>query len=62
MKLAFIGGGTMAEAIFQGVLAAKLAGPGDIWVGERLAGRREYLSKQYGVHVGSDNEEALRLH
>ena len=60
MKLAFIGGGTMAEAIFQGVLAAKLAGPGDIWVGERLAGRREYLSQQYGVHVGSDNEEALR--
>ena len=60
MKLAFIGGGTMAEAIFQGVLAAKLASPGDIWVVERLAGRREYLSQQYGVHVGSDNEEALR--
>ena len=59
MKLAFIGGGTMAEAILQGVLAAKLAGPGEIWVGERLAGRCQYLSQQYGVHAGPDNDEAI---
>jgi pyrroline-5-carboxylate reductase len=60
MKLAFIGGGTMAETILQGVLAAKLAGPDDIRVGERLPDRCKYLSQQHGVHAGPDNDEALQ--
>ena len=36
MRLAFIGGGTMAEAILGGVLAADLAQPGDVAIGEPI--------------------------
>ena len=48
----------MAEAILKGVLAAGLAVAEDIRVGEPLAGRREYLSNQYGVAVGQSNLDA----
>jgi pyrroline-5-carboxylate reductase len=58
MKLAFIGGGTMAEAIIHGVLAAKIASPGDIRVGEPLAERRQDLAQRYGVQAGPSNLEA----
>ena len=34
MKLAFIGGGTMAEAIIAGVLSSGIAGPEEVSVGE----------------------------
>ena len=34
MKLAFLGGGAMAEAIITGVLEHRLAKPSDITVGE----------------------------
>ena len=58
MKLAFIGGGTMAEAILKGVLDAGLVGPGEISVGEPVAGRREFLAKNYGVNLHQDNPPA----
>ena len=45
----------MAEAILHGVLSGKLAGPGDISVGEPVAERREYLSSQFGVATDADN-------
>ena len=60
MKLAFIGGGTMAEAILQGVLDAKLASPDEITVGEPLADRCGYLSKQYGVQAIQNNLEVVQ--
>ena len=59
MRLAFIGGGTMAEAILKGVLAAKLAGPTDISVGELVAARRDLLTGEYGVVATDDNLEAI---
>lgn len=58
MKLAFIGGGTMAEAIIGGVLAGGLAGRGDVAVGEPVAARRAFLSGDLGVWAGADNVEA----
>ena len=36
MKIGFIGGGNMAEAILSAVLARKLAGPQDITVSDIL--------------------------
>jgi pyrroline-5-carboxylate reductase len=54
MRIAFIGGGTMAEAILNGVLAKKLAAPADIAVVEPVEARRTLLSQQYGV-VTTDN-------
>jgi pyrroline-5-carboxylate reductase len=56
MRIAFIGGGTMAEAILGGVLAADLAKPQDIAIGEPVPERRDYLSSQYdGVRTYPDN-------
>lgn len=57
MRLAFIGGGTMAEAILGGVLAADLAKPGDVAIGEPVPQRRDYLSERYGVNTYQDNVE-----
>jgi pyrroline-5-carboxylate reductase len=59
MKLSFIGGGKMAEAIVHGVLAGKLAAPGDISVGEPIAERRAFLSSEFGVLPMADNLEAV---
>ena len=60
MKLAFIGGGIMAEAILRGVLDARLAGGGDVCVGEPRAERREYLTQQFGVRSDQDNQVAAQ--
>jgi pyrroline-5-carboxylate reductase len=60
MRLAFIGGGTMAEAIIHGVLAAKIANPGDIRVGEPLAKRCQALAERHGVRAGPSNSEAAQ--
>ena len=59
LKLAFIGGGTMAEAILSGVLDKGLAAPDAICVGEPVSGRRDYLSEMYGVNTTSDNIHAV---
>ncbi len=48
----------MAESIVHGVLAGKLAGPGDIVVGEPVAERRAFLKREFGVSSLSDNLEA----
>ena len=57
MKLAFIGGGMMGEAIIGGVLANGIATPGDIAVCEIVAARREYLASAHGVSVSADARE-----
>ena len=59
MKLAFIGGGKMAEAIIHGVLAAELTAPGDIAVGEPVEQRRAFLSGEFGVAAVDDNLAAI---
>ncbi|MCH8224323.1 MAG: pyrroline-5-carboxylate reductase [Chloroflexi bacterium] len=59
MRLAFIGGGTMAEAILRGVLAAGLAKPDDISVGEPVPERGRFLSNEYGVGVYEDNLQVI---
>ena len=58
MKISFIGGGIMAESIVHGVLAGKLAAPGDIAIGEPIADRRAFLSSEFGVSPVADNLEA----
>ncbi|MEC9309465.1 MAG: pyrroline-5-carboxylate reductase [Chloroflexota bacterium] len=60
MKLSFIGGGTMAEAILNGILQAGLGNPSDIVVGEIVEARRKYLSDTYGIITTSDNIKAVQ--
>ena len=59
MRLAFIGGGVMAEAIIGGVMSARLASPESVSVGEPVAERREYLTRTHGVTAFADNAAAI---
>jgi pyrroline-5-carboxylate reductase len=59
MKIAFIGGGNMGEAIVAAVLEKKLAAPDGICVSDISGSRRDYLQKQYGVAVTANNREAI---
>ncbi|MCH3913737.1 MAG: pyrroline-5-carboxylate reductase [Acidaminococcaceae bacterium] len=58
-KVAFIGCGAMGEAILKGILKAGLLTKKDVTVGVPTVGRREYLSKQYGVKCFADNKQAV---
>jgi pyrroline-5-carboxylate reductase len=55
MKIAFIGGGNMGEAMLSAVLKKGLAKPEAIIVSDIAKARREYLEKEYGVTATSDN-------
>ncbi len=59
MKLGFIGGGTMAEAMMNGVLKSGAATPGDIVASDVIKERRDYLHATYGITVVSSNAEAV---
>ena len=59
MKISFIGGGVMGEAIIKGVLAKGIAKPDDIIVSDPVQARQELLSKQHGVKAATDNLKAV---
>lgn len=58
MKLAFIGGGVMAEAFLKGLLGRGLAQPSDIAASDVDAPRRQWLAQKYGVATTQDNLQA----
>ena len=60
MKVAFIGGGTMAEAILRGVLDAQVAAPTDVAIGEPRPERRQFLSSEFGVQAHQGNLDAVK--
>jgi pyrroline-5-carboxylate reductase len=61
MKIAFIGGGNMGEAILSALLDKKLADPGSICISDVSQPRRQYLKKQYGVVVTTGNRKAVEV-
>ena len=60
MKISFIGGGVMAEAMLKGILQQGIAAPNDVCIGEPVESRRTYLSREHGVATTADNGEASR--
>ncbi len=60
MKIAFIGGGNMGEAMLTAVLDKKLAAPVDICVSDVSESRRQYLEEHYRVAVTASNREAVK--
>lgn len=60
IKLAFIGGGAMCEAIIIGALKAKFIKPDNIFIGDPTANRREYLETKYKVKTFADNELVVK--
>jgi pyrroline-5-carboxylate reductase len=59
MKIAFIGGGVMGEAMLAAVLEDGLAKPEAIWVSDVSQARRRHLVQEYGVAVMDSNLEAI---
>ncbi len=59
MKIAFIGGGNMGEAMLSAILDKELSKPQDVSVSDISEIRRQYLEQKYGVTVISDNRLAV---
>lgn len=59
MKITFIGGGNMAEAMLSAILANGLATPESVSLSDIDEVRRQHLEQEYGVSVMSDNPQAV---
>ncbi len=59
MRIGFVGGGNMAEAILSAVLREKLASSGNISVSDIAEARRTYIETKYQVKVTGDNRQVL---
>ncbi len=59
MKIAFIGGGAMAEAMLSAILEAGITPPPAISVSDISDTRRLYIEHKYGVAVVSSNQGAI---
>lgn len=55
MKIAFIGGGNMGEAMLSAILGCNLALPRDIFVSDPISERRKFLGRRYEVQTFADN-------
>jgi pyrroline-5-carboxylate reductase len=60
MKISFIGGGTMGEALIKSIIAQSVASPKDITVSDVSQKRRDILKKSYGVKTTDSNPEAIK--
>jgi len=60
MKIAFIGGGNMGEAMLAALLDKGLSSPRDIAVSDISQSRRQHLQQKYGVTVMADNRETSK--
>jgi pyrroline-5-carboxylate reductase len=59
MRIGFIGGGAMGEAMVSAVLKAGEAQPGEISVADVSEERRAHLSNTYGVRATGENAGAV---
>jgi len=58
-KIAFLGGGNMAEALIKGMLSADVAKSRQIVVTDTAPARRDYL-KKYNINLAQSNQEAVQ--
>ena len=60
-RIAFLGGGNMAEAILGGLLAGAVAPAQNVVVADVAAERRALLGKRYGVTATADGAKEVTL-
>lgn len=60
MRVGFVGGGTMGEAMIKSLLAKGVVKPADIIVSDVSQHRREVLSTRHDVKTTADNREAAK--
>jgi pyrroline-5-carboxylate reductase len=58
-KIAFVGGGQMAEAMIGGLLAGQMCPAESIWATDPVPERRDRLKMRFGIRVGPANREAV---
>ncbi len=58
LRVGFVGGGAMAEALVAGLSAAGVPA-GRLRVSDPVAARRDHLAKRFGIAVGSSNAEVV---
>ena len=58
-KVAFVGGGQMAEALIGGMLAVELCKPEHIRVSDPMADRLDVFKKKYGLQTCRSNREIV---
>ncbi len=59
VKVSFIGGGNMAEAIISSIISNGLIDPNNLLVSEPVESRREHLSAVYNISSYSDTKKLL---
>lgn len=59
IKIAFIGGGNMAQAMLSAILDKGLSTPEAVSVSDINEARRKYLEQEYGVYITVNNLEAF---
>jgi pyrroline-5-carboxylate reductase len=57
-RIAFIGAGSMTEALVAGMLTAAVTETTRLYATDILPGRRDYMQTQYGIRVGQNNRQA----
>ncbi len=60
MKIAFIGGGNMGEAMLSAILDKGLSAPTDISVSDISQARCQQLKQRYGITITNDNRAAIK--
>lgn len=60
IRIGFIGGGNMAEAMLHAILTKGLASTDRVMVSDISSKRRKYLTTRYGVSTTADNRELVR--
>lgn len=58
-RIAFVGGGQMAEAMIGGLLEGGLCQPDSLWATDPVGARCDRLKSQFGIRVGHDNRQAV---
>ena len=62
LRLGFIGGGMMAEALISGMIEGKVIAPNKITVYDPFPARLETLEKEYGVKTAEHNTEVREFY
>jgi pyrroline-5-carboxylate reductase len=60
MKITFIGGGVMGEALIKSIISREIASAADITVSDISRQRQDYLKQTYGITVTDDNNRAIK--
>jgi pyrroline-5-carboxylate reductase len=58
-RIAFIGAGSMTEALVAGMLKAEIAQITDLFATDIVAVRRDHMHERYGIRVTADNRQAV---